>query len=67
MRWFGERAIQIGREHPGKYICVAGEELFVGDDPKEVYDRANRAHPEDAGTTYTRYIRPMPGVAADAS
>ncbi len=42
-------------QHRGKFLCVAGEELFVGDSVEEVLARAAAAHPEDDGR-FTRYI-----------
>jgi hypothetical protein len=41
--------------HRGKVICVAGQELFVGDTSEEVLARAQTAHPEDNGWV-TLYI-----------
>ena len=41
--------------HRGKFICVAGQELFVGDTQADVVARAKAAHPEDTGRV-TRYI-----------
>ena len=53
--WFTKHAVEIGETCAGKHICVAGEELFVGDDSTEVYQRAQLAHPEDKGI-YFQYI-----------
>ena len=41
--------------HRGKMICVAGGELFVGDNVTEVLARAKKAHPEDQGPL-TRFV-----------
>ncbi len=41
--------------HRGKFVCVAGEELFVADTAEEVLTRARAAHPDDDGR-FTRYI-----------
>ena len=41
--------------HRGKFICVAGQQLFVGDTAEEVLAQAQAAHPEDGGR-FTRYI-----------
>lgn len=38
--------------HRGTYICIAGQELFVGDDIKELLARAKTAHPEDDGPLF---------------
>jgi hypothetical protein len=39
----------------GKFLCVAGEEAFVGDSAEEVIARARAAHPDDVGF-FTSYI-----------
>ena len=36
-------------ENRGKVICIAGQEVFVGDDVLEVVARAKAAHPSDGG------------------
>lgn len=52
-------------ERRGKVICIAGEELFVGDTVEEVLSKATAAHPEDKGW-FTRYVpkEKMPRVYA---
>jgi hypothetical protein len=54
--WFESHAAEIGQQHAGRFICVAGQELFVGDDVKEVIERARRAHPEDWGGFFTTHV-----------
>jgi hypothetical protein len=49
VEWFGARAKEIRDAHTGKLICVADEELFVGDDPVDVMTRAKAAHPTSGG------------------
>ncbi len=49
--WYNAHAGEIHRNHRGKYICVAGEELFVGDDPIVVYSEAVTKHPTHKGAT----------------
>jgi hypothetical protein len=39
----------------GKFLCVAGEEGFVGDSVADVTARARAAHPSDVGF-FTAYI-----------
>lgn len=46
LAWWNARAKAIRDAHTGKYVCVAGQELFVGDDPIEVEARAKAAHPQ---------------------
>jgi len=49
VEWFGARAKEIRDAHTGKFICVAGQELFVGDDPVEVTAHAKSVHPQLGG------------------
>jgi hypothetical protein len=41
--------------HRGKFICIAGQELYVGDSVAAVVNPAKAAHPEEEGIL-TRYI-----------
>jgi hypothetical protein len=52
-------------ERRGKVMCIAGQELFVGDAVEEVSSKAMAAHPDDKGW-FTRYIpkEPMARVYA---
>ncbi len=52
--WLEAHASEV-YSHRGKYICIAGQELFVGDTVEDVLGRARAAHPEDKGL-FTRYI-----------
>ncbi len=56
VEWFGAHAKAIRDAHSGRFICIAGGELFVGDDPVEVYARARAAHPEHPGGFFTMYL-----------
>jgi hypothetical protein len=53
--WLQAHVAEIYARYRGKCICVAGEELFVSDDPQEVVALARVAHPEDDGLLI-RYI-----------
>jgi len=53
--WLQAHAAEVYTRHCGKCICVAGEELFVGDTPEEVLAQAKAAHPEDDGS-FLHYI-----------
>ena len=53
--WFQAHAPEVYAAHRGRCICIAGEELFVADTPKEVLALATAAHPEDDGR-FTLYI-----------
>ena len=55
LAWFQAHAQEIYRAHRGKCICVAGQNLFVGDSPQEALRLARAAHPNDQGL-FTRYI-----------
>jgi hypothetical protein len=45
--WLQAHAAEIYPCHRGKFVCVAGEELFVADTADEVLALARAAHPED--------------------
>jgi hypothetical protein len=53
--WLQAHLTEIYSRHRGKCICIAGEELFVADTPKEVLALANAKHLEDDGK-FLRYI-----------
>jgi hypothetical protein len=53
--WFQAHALEIGATCRGKFICVAGQELFTADTAKEVLALATAAHPEDEGR-FIHYI-----------
>jgi hypothetical protein len=52
--WLEGHSSEVYR-HRGKFICIAGEQLFVGDTVEDVLSQARAAHPEDDGR-FTRYI-----------
>lgn len=52
--WLEAHAQEV-YSHRGKVICIAGQELFVGNTPWEVLAEARAAHPEDDGF-FTRII-----------
>ena len=53
--WLQTHVPEIYSKHRGRFICVAGEELFVADTVGEVMALAKAAHPEDDGAIL-RYI-----------
>ncbi|MBI4517175.1 MAG: hypothetical protein HY699_15325 [Deltaproteobacteria bacterium] len=53
--WLQEHVPEIYSRYRGKYICVAGEELFVADTPQEARALAKVVHPDDDGS-FVRYI-----------
>jgi hypothetical protein len=54
IKWMEAHAKEVF-SHRGKVICIAGQELFVGDTVEDVVARATAAHPEDNGR-FTHYI-----------
>jgi hypothetical protein len=56
LAWYEAHAPELGEKYRGKYICIAGEKLFVADTPEEALALAKDAHPEDDGR-FLQYIR----------
>jgi len=54
--WLQSHAAEVYSQHRGKCICIAGQELFVADTPREALGKATAAHPEDKG----RFIHYIP-------
>jgi len=55
MAWLQAHAGEVYSQHRGKHICIAGQELFVGNTVEEVVASARAAHPADDGL-FVRYI-----------
>jgi hypothetical protein len=53
--WLQARASEVYSKNRGKYICIAGEELFAADSAKDVLSLARAAHPDDDGL-FVRFI-----------
>jgi hypothetical protein len=53
--WFEANAAEIYKRHRGRFLAVAGQELFVADTVEEALAQARAAHPVDDGL-FTRYI-----------
>ena len=64
--WLQRHAAEIYKRHRGRYVCIAGEELFVAETPEAAYESGKSAHPEDDGR-FVRYIpkEKLPRVYAD--
>ena len=64
--WLQAHAAEIYSRHRGRYICIAGKELFVADTPDAADASGKCAHPEDDGR-FVRYIpkEKLPRVYAD--
>ena len=58
--WLEAHAEEVYR-HRDRVICVAGQELFVGNNTEEVLANARAAHPEDDGRI-TRIIPKQRGA-----
>jgi hypothetical protein len=55
LAFFDAHADAIYRNHRGRFVFVAGQELFVADSAREVIGIARQAHPADRGW-FTRII-----------
>jgi hypothetical protein len=55
LAWFEAHAAAIYKRHRGRFLAVAGQELFVADTVAEALVQVRAAHPEDDGL-FTRYI-----------
>jgi hypothetical protein len=53
--WLQAHVQEMYSQYRGRFICVAGEELFVADTPEEAFALATAAHPDDDGR-FLRYI-----------
>jgi hypothetical protein len=53
--WLQAHAAEVYPRYRGKFVCIAGEELFVADTPGEVLALARASHPED-DAFFLRYI-----------
>jgi hypothetical protein len=54
LSWLQTHADEV-YSHRGKHICVAGQELFVGDNILDVLAKAKAVHPDDDGP-YFQYV-----------
>ena len=59
--WLQAHIAEVYSQHRGRFICVSGEELFVGNSAPEVESQARAVHPEDEGML-TRYIPKEKGI-----
>ncbi|MBN9117694.1 MAG: hypothetical protein J0I06_00735 [Planctomycetes bacterium] len=59
--WWNAHVKEIRDAHTGKFVCVAGQELFVGDDPIEVVARAKAAHPNPGYGFISLFLSPHRG------
>ena len=53
--WFRTHAAEVYEHHRGKFICIAGEEVFAAATPEEAIAQATAAHPRDEGS-FVQYI-----------
>ena len=59
--WFSANAATLRAAYNGKFICIAGQEVFAGDDPTEVVRRAKAAHPDLPGGYLPMRLLPLQG------
>jgi hypothetical protein len=57
-RWFESHASEIYATHRDRFICVAGQELFVAETWEEALAAAKAKYPQDDG----RILRYIPAV-----
>src|SRR4051812_3535896 len=57
--WFNQHLVEVYKQHAGKFVCVAGEEIFVGDTAGGAAAQANAAHPNDDSRFTLRIPRQM--------
>jgi hypothetical protein len=53
--WLQAHALEVYPKCRGKYMCIAGEDLFIGNTAHEALDLGRAAHPDDNGA-FVRYI-----------
>ena len=53
--WLQAHIPEVYSQYRGKSICVANQELFIGDSAKEAMTKARAIHPDEKGVL-TRYI-----------
>lgn len=53
--WLQANVSEIYKQHRGKFICVAGRQVFVADSVADAIAQARQAHPDESGW-FTRYI-----------
>jgi hypothetical protein len=54
--WLQAHAHEVYPKCRGKFMCIAGEELFIGETVQEAIAAATAAHPDDDG----RFFRFIP-------
>jgi hypothetical protein len=53
--WFRAHAPEVYERYRGKFICIAGQDVFAGATPEEATAQSAAAHPEDEGS-FVQYI-----------
>lgn len=62
--WLEAHASEV-YSNRGKIVCIAGQELFVGDSVEEAFGAARAKHPQDLGVV-TRIVPKERGPRIDA-
>jgi hypothetical protein len=63
--WFKEHAAELYRLHRGKFLCVAGQELFAADAPEVALKAARATHPDDVPFVFYVRVGKNPRIYAD--
>jgi len=61
--WIHKHFEELVDQYAGRYVAVANEELFVGDSPKEVEEKARQKYP-DSIPSVLRVPRPVDFIRA---
>ncbi len=67
VEWWNAHVKEVRDAHTGKFVCVAGQELFVGDDSIEVLARATAAHPNPGSGFVSLFLSPHRGPKIHAN
>jgi hypothetical protein len=58
--WLQAHWPEIAPKARGRFLAVAGQEVFIADTPEEAWAMAMEAHPDDDGA-HAQYVIPEPG------
>jgi hypothetical protein len=66
MTWFEQNLADIRTRYGGRFVCVAGGQVFVADSAREAVALAHTAHPDERGAGYFTYVTPVRGAESHA-
>lgn len=55
--WLAENFRALAKGNEGRYVCVAGQQAFIADDPDEARRLATEAHPTEAAVICHRFLK----------